>query len=206
MTHDLSELPDDLIELLRCALTDCNAETCELDNYWGLLVEKGLDKSQKAVPLSIAGAIAASLVNYGLHKLQMAYPPTIPRPSSPQKNLTEIIGHALSRSTISSSAGFASRVGINMITGGSNLSVNLGSRVAAEAVTKKVAGYLPQYTGANTDSWSYTVAKSSTSAIVGTLSYSFAHDYLQLPAIASRIISASSSAMSEQAFQYVFKR
>ncbi len=206
MPPRLSELPDELIESLRCALTNCSVDTCALDSYWSVLVEKVLDKSQKTVPLSIAGAIAASLVNYGLHKLQVAYPPAnMARSSSIQKNLIAIIGHAISRSTISSSAGFASKIGINMITGGSSLSVNLGSRVAAEIATKKVARYLPQYTGTNTDSWTYTVARASTSAVVGTLTYSFAHDYLQLPAISARIISASSSAISEQAFQYVFK-
>ncbi len=205
MLSEYCELPDDLIDSLRCALTNCTTQVCDPGNYWDTIVEKALDKSKKTLPLAIAGALAASLVNYGFHQFNKAYPKDKQSPPSPRENWGDKISRTASLSAVSSSAGFASRVGINMFTGGADLPVNLGSKIISEVAAKKVATYVPQYTGKNKHTWNYTVAKASTSAIVGTLSYSFAHDYLQLPSVASRIISASSSAMAEQVFQYVSK-
>tara|TARA_R110002110_G_scaffold415800_1_gene656275 strand:- start:31246 stop:31863 length:618 start_codon:yes stop_codon:yes gene_type:complete len=205
MLSEYCELPDELINTLRCALTDCSSRICNTDSFWDTIVEKALDKSKKTIPLSIAGALAASLVSYGFHKFNKAYLKDKQSPPSPREDWQDKISRTASLSAVGAAAGFTSRVGINMITGGSDLPINLGSKIISEVAAKKVTTYLPQYTGKNKQTWKHTIAKASASAIVGTLSYSLAHDYLQLPSIASRIISAGSSAMTEQVFQYTMK-
>lgn len=179
------------------------------EDYAAIIFNGLISRGKTAFWLSLAGALGASAINLIANRLRsMAnrQPNQQPLPGM-RAYLQErmvIAQQTMNRSAVGSTTGFLARIGINMITGGSDLWVNTVSRVVADSAAKLTTQRFPQYTGQHPDSWQYTVCKAATSATVGTLTYYFATAYTQEPA-AARFVSASASAVSEQAMDYVHR-
>lgn len=198
------DLLEQLTDFLACGIADCD-KACEL-NSWDRFIVSSLHKGRLALPLAIASSAASSLVSFAFYKWTPWFSAKEKSAvkKEPQNRIVKVM-NAASRSVVGSSVGFSSKVAINMISQSSDLTVNLGSRVVADASTKKVAEYIPYFTGPNKDSWAYTITKAGTSAVVSTVTYNVTSHYLQMPPIVARFVSAGTSAASEQIFEYAFK-
>lgn len=198
------DLLEQLTDTLACGIADCD-KACEL-NSWDRFIVSSLHKGRVALPLALASAAASNLVGFVFYKCTPWFcAQEKSKEESEQHNKVVKMINAASRSVVGSSVGFSSKVAINMISQSSDLTVNMGSRIVADASTKKVAEYVPYFTGPNKDTWTYTIAKAGTSAVVSTVTYNVTSHYLQMPPIVARFVSAGTSAASEQIFEYAFK-
>jgi len=185
--------------------TMCHAQALSGYGFYDF-ADKYLQKGKKALILSLAGATAATSVNLIANRFRTtdvkgAKTASITRF---EHRLYKNIRESASRSAFSSSAGFMTKVGLNMITGGSDITTSVASKVASDLSSKAACRYLPQYAGRSNDSWLYTIAKAGASGIVGTITYQFTQHWTGSPMFA-RVISGSSSALVEQSFNYLLK-
>lgn len=171
-----------------------------------VIVDECIQKGKTALWLSIVGALGANCINLLVNRIKAraTQTPTRTQENMLQRMQSQLIyaQQALNRSAVGSSTGFLTRVSINMITSGSDLTVNVPSRVIADSSAKIATHYIPEYTGTNNESWTFTIGKATTSAVVGTMTYYFSSLYTT-PTI-SRFMSASASALSEQTMDYLY--
>lgn len=164
------------------------------------VVEEALAKTKQALILSSVSSVGATSVHFISNQIaQMKDPEEIEQEDSFYTRLKQKAKKSASRSAIASSASFVSKTGINFVTGGSNVAMNVGAKVVADGTTKFACEHLPQYLGAEPHAWGVVFSKAATSALVGTLSYHALY-YLTGAPLTSRLISAGISATVEQGF------
>lgn len=202
-------LIDDLAKLIEQTSATALVDQCPVsDDQFALILDKWLSRTKKTLWLSAAGAIGSSLIHLIAMRLRKDTSPEQSAQTSPRTNATILekrllkVKQALNRSAVASSSGFLARVGINMITGGSDIWTNTASRVVSDTATKATSHFMPAYTGRNEFSWTYTISRAATSAAVGTLTYYFSSLYAS-PTV-SRCLSAGASTLSEQTMDYFY--
>ncbi|MCS5709328.1 hypothetical protein CC99x_010465 [Candidatus Berkiella cookevillensis] len=173
-----------------------------------IVVDECVDKGKTALWFSLVGALGANCINLLMNRIRARTNQThdISQEDTLQRMQSRLVfaQQALNRSVVGSSTGFLARVSINMLTSGSDLTINVSSRVIADSSAKIATHYMPEYTGTNDESWAFTIGKATTSAVVGTMTYYFSSLYTT-PTV-SRFMSASASALSEQTMDYIYRR
>lgn len=173
-----------------------------------VVVDECVNKGKTALWFSLVGALGANCINLLMNRIRARTNQThdVSQEDVLQRMQSRLVfaQQALNRSVVGSSTGFLTRVSINMLTSGSDLTVNVSSRVIADSSSKIATHYVPEYTGINNESWVFTIGKATTSAIVGTMTYHFSSLYTT-PTV-SRFISASASALSEQTMDYIYRK
>ncbi len=176
-----------------------------LEFYEDILIPCLIEKGKITLALSIAGAIGANLVHYlsnRLAKKDQEHNESFNQDYIRRKCLE--YHRIASRNAVGSSIGFAAKTGVLFFSSGAYLATNTTSRLACDASAKVMCDRHPELFGASQGSWSYTIAKATTSAFVGTMVYG-AMESFQMP-WTSRFVSAGASALSEQLYDGICSR